>query len=144
LTPVAEREQVSLISRGGGAMSKEELERLDDQGMSAWDSHDPDAWAAMFGEDFTLQDWTLPEPIRDREGVRQYLNGWVGAFPDMRMKQTNRVVGDDAVAAEVEFQGTNTGSMLMAGKEISADEQAGRRPRRLPGTSARRQDRRVS
>lgn len=99
-------------------MSKEELERLDDQGMSAWDSHDPDAWAAMFADDFTLHDWTLPEPIRDREGVRQYLNGWVGAFPDMRIKQTNRVVGEDAVAAEVEFQGTNTGTMLMAGKEI--------------------------
>lgn len=36
----------------------------------------------------------------------------------MRMKHTNRVIGDNAVAAEVEFQGTNTGTMLMAGKEI--------------------------
>ena len=36
----------------------------------------------------------------------------------MRVKQTNRVVGDDAVAAELEFTGTNSGPMIMAGNEI--------------------------
>jgi ketosteroid isomerase-like protein len=99
-------------------MSKEELERLDDQGMSAWDAHDADAWAELFADDFVIYDWSSPEPIRDKEGARQYLNAWTGAFPDMRIKQTSRVVGDDAVAAEVEFMGTNTGPMQMAGKEI--------------------------
>lgn len=99
-------------------MSREELERLDDQGMAAWDAHDADAWVSMFADDFELRDWTIPEPIRDKEGVRQYFNAWVGAFPDMRVKQTGRVVGDDAVAAELEFMGTNTGPMVMAGNEI--------------------------
>jgi predicted ester cyclase len=32
--------------------------------------------------------------------------------------QMSRVVGEDAVAAEVEFAGTNTGPMVMAGNEI--------------------------
>jgi predicted ester cyclase len=36
----------------------------------------------------------------------------------MSVKQTNRVVSDDAVASEVEFTGTNTGPMMMAGKEV--------------------------
>jgi hypothetical protein len=36
----------------------------------------------------------------------------------MSVKQTNRVVSDEAVAAEVHFTGTNTGPMMMAGKEI--------------------------
>jgi predicted ester cyclase len=36
----------------------------------------------------------------------------------MSVKQTNRVVSDDAVAAEVQFTGTNTGPMMMGGKEI--------------------------
>ena len=40
------------------------------------------------------------------------------AFPDMLVKQTNRVVGDDAVAAEVEFSGTNSGPLVMAGNEV--------------------------
>jgi hypothetical protein len=37
----------------------------------------------------------------------------------MSVKQTNRVVSDEAVAAEVQFTGTSTGPMMMAGKEIS-------------------------
>ena len=35
-----------------------------------------------------------------------------------QLTQTNRVVGEDAVAAEVEFTGTNTGPMLMGGAEV--------------------------
>jgi hypothetical protein len=100
-------------------MSREELEQVDDRGMTAWDSHDTEAWLSLFGDEFVLNDWTLPAPIRDKEGVRQYFNAWMTAFPDMRVKQTNRVVGGDAVAAEIEFVGTNTGPMVMAGNESS-------------------------
>ena len=99
-------------------MSKEELERLDDMGMSAWDSHDADAWVGIFADEFVVHDWTLPEPIRDVESNRAYFSAWSGAFPDMRVKQTSRVVGEDAVAGEVEFTGTNTGPMVMGGMEI--------------------------
>ncbi|HLB61611.1 MAG TPA: ester cyclase [Actinomycetota bacterium] len=99
-------------------MNREELERLDDQGMAAWDAHDAEAFARLFADDFVLHDWTIPEPIRDKEGVRRYLGTWTTAFPDMRVKQTNRVVGEDAVAGEVEFTGTNTGPMMMAGNEV--------------------------
>lgn len=97
---------------------KEELERLDDQGMAAWDSHDADAFVSLLADDFVWNDWTVSEPIRDRNGAREYFSSWARAFPDMQVKQINRVVGDDAVAAEVEFTGTNTGPMSMAGKEI--------------------------
>ena len=112
-------------------MSKEDLVRLDDQGMSAWNDHDADGWVGLFADDFSLIDaaprrplepdaqyWTVPEPIRDKEGARQYFNAWATAFPDMQLKQTTRVVGENAVAAEVEFTGTNTGPMVMAGNEI--------------------------
>ena len=99
-------------------MLKEELERLDDQGMASWDQHDPDAWVAILADDFVIMDWTLPEPIRDKEGAKAYMSAWLQAFPDMRVKQTSRVIGDDAVAAELEFTGTNTGPMVMGGMEM--------------------------
>ncbi len=99
-------------------MSREELEQLDDQGMAAWDQHDADAFVALLADDFVWSDWTLPEPIRDKDGARNYFNSWATAFPDMKVKQVSRVVGDDAVAAEIEFTGTNTGPMVMGGMEM--------------------------
>ena len=47
--------------------SKQELEQIDDRGISAWGSHDADAFLALFANTFVWHDWTLPEPIRDRE-----------------------------------------------------------------------------
>jgi steroid delta-isomerase-like uncharacterized protein len=99
-------------------MDREELERLDDQGIAAWDGHDAEGFASLFADDFVLNDVGSPEPIRDREGLLAYTNGWFTAFPDMTVKRMNRVVSDDAVAAELEFTGTNTGPMMMGGKEI--------------------------
>jgi len=99
-------------------MAREDLERLDDQGMAAWDAHDQDAWAAIMSEDVLLVDWTSPEPARGREAAKANMAAWVAAFPDMHVKQTSRVVGEDAVAGEVEFTGTNTGPMVMGGMEI--------------------------
>jgi steroid delta-isomerase-like uncharacterized protein len=99
-------------------MSKEEIESLDDQGMAAWDGHDADGFANLFGDEFVLNDVGSPNPITTKDGLRQYAEAWFTAFPDMSIKQMNRVVGDDAVAAEVEFTGTNTGPMMMAANEI--------------------------
>jgi len=99
-------------------MSKEEIERLDDQGMAAWDGHDAEAFAILFADQLVLNDVALPEPITTKDGVRQYAQTWFTAFPDMSVKQTNRVVGGDAVAAEIQFTGTNTGPMMMGGNEI--------------------------
>jgi steroid delta-isomerase-like uncharacterized protein len=99
-------------------MSKEELEQLDDRGIAAWDSHNAESFVGMLAGDFVLRDWTVPEPIRDKDGVRAYFSAWMTAFPDMHVTRQNRVVGDDAVAAEIEFTGTNTGPMVMGGMEM--------------------------
>ena len=105
-------------------MSREELEQVDDRGIAAWNDHDTDAWVGLFADDFVIYDWTVADAIRDEEGARQYFNAWKTAFPDMQVKQTNRVVGDDAVASEVEFIGTNTGPMVMGGNEIPPTNKA--------------------
>ena len=99
-------------------MSRADVERIDDQGIAAWDNHDADAFANLLADDFVWTDHTLPEPMRTKEEARQYAQAWFTAFPDMRIKETNRIVTDDAVAVELEFTGTNTGLMTMAGREI--------------------------
>ena len=101
-------------------MEKSELEAMDDRGMAAWSNHDPDAWVEMFADEFTYHDWTVPEPIRDKESLRASFMAWMTAFPDMAVSTVSRVVGDDAVAAEIAFTGTNTGPMAMGGMEMPA------------------------
>ena len=99
-------------------MSREEIERLDDRGMDSWATRDAGGFAALFADAFVINDVATPEPITTRDGARAYAQAWFTAFPDLSVKQMNRIVSDDAVAAEVEFTGTNTGPMMMAGKEI--------------------------
>jgi steroid delta-isomerase-like uncharacterized protein len=101
-------------------MSKYELEQIDDQGMAAWDKQDPDAFMDLFAQDFVWRDLTMPEEMRSDEQARQYMQGWFTAFPDMRVHTTNRVIGEDSVAAEIEFTGTNTGPLVMGGMEMPA------------------------
>jgi steroid delta-isomerase-like uncharacterized protein len=100
-------------------MDKQELEALDDRGMAAWSNHDPEAWVGMFADDFVYHDWTSPEPIRgDKAALRNNFMAWMTAFPDMQVKTVDRVIGDDAVAVEIVFTGTNSGPMAMGGMEM--------------------------
>jgi len=105
-------------------MSKEDLERIDDLGMAAWGNHKPEAFLDLFADEFVLRDLTVPEPMRSTDEVRQYMQGWFTAFLDMQVRTTNRVIGEDSVAAEVEFTGTNTGPLAMGGMEIPATGQS--------------------
>jgi ketosteroid isomerase-like protein len=99
-------------------MSKQELEQLNDRALAAWDAHDPDAFADTLAEDVVWYDWTLPEPIRGKAGAKQYFGSWIGAFPDMHTKNIATLVGEDGVASEIEWTGTNTGPLVMAGGEL--------------------------
>ena len=99
-------------------MAHEEVEKLDHQGMGAWERQDADAFVSLFAENFTWRDWTLPEPMQDKEAARNYFNAWMKAFPDFRVKSISRVIGDDSVAAEIEFNGTHRGPLVMGDKEI--------------------------
>jgi steroid delta-isomerase-like uncharacterized protein len=105
-------------------MSRADVEQLDDRGMAAWDQHDTAAFAGLLADEFTFSDVNAPEPIRSREQVQAYMEGWFTAFPDLRAKATNRVVTEDQVAGEVEFTGTNTGPVRMGSQEVPATGKA--------------------
>jgi steroid delta-isomerase-like uncharacterized protein len=104
-------------------MSKEELQQFDEQHLSTWDAHDPDGFVALFSDEFVWHDWTLPDPIRTKDAARQFFSSWIDAFPDLQTVSVTRVIGDDAVATELEWAGTNTGPMLMGGIEIPPTNQ---------------------
>lgn len=99
-------------------MSIEEVQRVDDQWMAAWNAHDVDAFVELLADDFVWTDVMMPEPMRTKDQARQYVAGWFTAFPDEKAVQTNRIATDDAVAAELEWHGTNSGPMVVGGKEV--------------------------
>lgn len=99
-------------------MSKQELERLDDLEIASWDDHKPETFAELFADEFVLRDLTVPEPIHTKDGAAAYAQSWFTAFPDIHVRRTNRVVGEDSVAAEVEFTGTNSGPLAMGDMEL--------------------------
>ena len=99
-------------------MSVREIEQLDDRGMSAWDKHNRDDFADMFADSFVFRDSSLPQPLQSKDEIRQYMQGWFTAFPDMHVRQINRVASEDSVGAEFEFTGTNTGPLMMGGQEL--------------------------
>lgn len=101
-------------------MTQEEIERIDTEALDAWASRDADAFAAYLADTFVWTDSAVPEPMRSKDAAKEYAQTWFTALPDFTVKQTHRIVSGDTVAAEIEFRGTNTGTMSMGGKDIPA------------------------
>ena len=105
-------------------MSKSDVEKLDEQILQTWDNDDADGFLRLCANDVVWYDWTQPEPMRTPEAIKTYFHSWGIAFPDLKTGNVVRVIGDDAVATEVEWTGTNTGPMSMGGNEIPPTNKA--------------------
>jgi steroid delta-isomerase-like uncharacterized protein len=92
-------------------MSVQDNLKLDEEEIAAWNARDADRAATIFPEDVVWIDAGSPQPLHGREAVRQYLQAWFSAFPDIKLTVKNRVITDDQVAAELEFVGTNNGPL---------------------------------
>ena len=103
-------------------MGDNEVTLADDRLLASWNSHDTEALLDGVADDIVWQDVGLPEPLHGKEAVNEYFQGWMTAFPDFQANPVNRVVGDDSVAVEVVFTGTNTGPMNMGDQTIPLPE----------------------
>jgi steroid delta-isomerase-like uncharacterized protein len=95
-------------------MSIQENLKLDEKNFEAWNAHDVDASLANYSDDIVWMDVGIPEPLRGKEAVRQYVQGWFSAFPDIQLTVTNRLVTEDRVAGELEWVGTQSGPLALA------------------------------
>ena len=95
-------------------MSIQENIKLDEEFIASWNAHDADRALAVLSEDIVWHDVSVPEALRGKEAVRQYIQGWFTPFPDMTVTVKNRIATEDQVAAELEFNATNTGPMQLA------------------------------
>jgi steroid delta-isomerase-like uncharacterized protein len=94
-------------------MSIQDNLKLDEENFAAWNAHDVDRSLSLYAEDVIWQDVGIPEPLRGREAVRQYVQGWISAFPDIQLTVKNRLVTEDQVAGEFEWIGTHGGPLQL-------------------------------
>jgi steroid delta-isomerase-like uncharacterized protein len=95
-------------------MSVQNNLELDQENIAAWNAHDVDRLLAILSDEVVWRDVGNPQPLRGKEGARQFAQGWFSAFPDIKLTVTNRVITEDQVATEVEFTGTNSGPLVLA------------------------------
>jgi steroid delta-isomerase-like uncharacterized protein len=94
-------------------MSVQDNLKYDEEEIAAWNAHDVERALAVFPDNVTWQDTSSPQ-VMTKDGIRQYLQGWFTAFPDIKITVNNRVITDDQVAAELDFVGTNSGDLQLA------------------------------
>lgn len=95
-------------------MSAQDNLKLDEEEIAAWNAHDVERAVAIFPDDVVWHDVSIPQPLKGKDAIRQYLQGWFSAFPDIKITVKNRVVTEDQVAAELEFMGTNKGALQLS------------------------------
>jgi steroid delta-isomerase-like uncharacterized protein len=95
-------------------MSVQDNLKLDEEEIAAWNAHDVERAVAIFPDDVVWHDVGNPQAFNGKDGIRQYLQSWFSAFPDIKITVKNRVVTEDQVAAEIHFSGTNNGALQLA------------------------------
>jgi steroid delta-isomerase-like uncharacterized protein len=98
----------------GEKMSAQENLKLDEENIAAWNAHDVEGALAQLSDDIMWYDVSGPQPMQGKDAVRAYIQNWFSAWPDLKIKVTNRVVTEDQLAAELEFTGTNTVPLQLA------------------------------
>ena len=95
-------------------MSIQENLKLDEANFVAWNAHDVDGSLANYSDDIVWIDVGIAEPQRGKEAVREYIQGWFSAFPDIHITVKNRLVTEDQIAGELEWNGTQSGPLEWA------------------------------
>jgi len=93
-------------------MRREELIRLGDEVMEAWNRGDADGVAARDARDVITADCTLPEPIHGRDAGRELTAAYMHAFPDLHVEVTRSLVDGNTLIQEWTATGTHDGDLM--------------------------------
>jgi steroid delta-isomerase-like uncharacterized protein len=93
-------------------MTREDILRVLDEQDAAFNRHDAGAIAATYADDAALHDQAVgDQPLVGREAVREYLNGYMQAFPDLAWERIGVEIDGDVCVEEWRASGTHEGDM---------------------------------
>jgi SnoaL-like domain len=58
-----------------GPMSRSDTDKIDEQFLATWNSHNVDQGLAFCSDNIVWYDVSSPQPYRGKDSVRQYLKG---------------------------------------------------------------------
>lgn len=79
--------------------------------MDAISRHDANGFAALYAPDATAYDPQYPKPLKGREAVKEDIEDFFTAFPDIKAKVVSILSSGDLVASEVVMSGTHKGPL---------------------------------
>jgi len=80
--------------------------------IEAWNAHDPDGVARLVSNDFVSESDTVPAPLRGPDGVRQAVQMYLQAFPDLHFEIEQLLVSGDYVTTRWLATGTHGGELM--------------------------------
>lgn len=98
---------------------KENLNTVD-MALEAINQRDWKRFASLHADSFVQYSPNLAEPINGPRAVREYLESYVEAFPDVRLEKLRSFGQEDWVCLEFAFSGTHTGPMTSGEETIPA------------------------
>jgi steroid delta-isomerase-like uncharacterized protein len=90
----------------------EPVQRLVNDLVDSWNSHDVDRAAEFYSPDYIGNDRGQSAAHRGREGIRAFLTGYLTAFPDLHFQTDEILVDSNRVALAWTARGTHRGAIL--------------------------------
>jgi steroid delta-isomerase-like uncharacterized protein len=105
--------------RKGKTMSAQDNAALARAMYDAFNKKDFDRVLTWATEDVEIAFIPFGQTFRGRDGFRDFLQGFVTAFPDVTIEVTNQIATEDAIVNELIGRGTHTGPLLTPAGEIA-------------------------
>lgn len=85
---------------------------VNDATYAAWNAHDPDAVAAVFGVDAVVREVATGQESRGRDAVRARAAALFTAFPDLTLERIDLVIDGERHADRWVLSGTHRGELF--------------------------------
>ncbi len=79
--------------------------------LEALNRQDVEGVLAFYTDDVVFDDVSLPEPLRGKDAMREFMQGFYAAFPDLRVELRALFGEENVVAAEYDLTGTHRGQL---------------------------------
>ncbi len=93
-------------------MAEQDNIRVVREAFDAWNAHDVERQLKLVDENHIVESDTIPQPTRGREGLRQFMQTYFVAFPDLHFDLDQVLGSGDFVTARWTATGTHRGDLM--------------------------------